>query len=324
MSYNWGIIGTGMIAHKMADALAKVKGANLVSICSRSEKKAKHFAKEYNIEFPEYDIDKFLKNKKLDIVYIATPHPNHHNETIKSLEAGKHVLCEKPMGMNCKEVSGMIEVAKSKKLLLMEAMWTHFFPAVIKAKKLIKNGKLGEIRMLDARFSFLGSQDPMDRKLNKELGGGALLDVGIYPIFFSQMLFDEFPIEIKGQAFIGNTGVDEISTYLLKYANGRLAKLASGVSLHTPSTAHIFGTKASIEIPRFWQPDKLLLNKNRATKKYKFKRFGNGYTYEIMHFHELLDKGKTESDIISFSKTMDVIQIMDEIRRQIGLKYPME
>ena len=324
MSYNWGIIGTGNIAQKMADALREVKGANLISVFSRTKENAKRFAKSYKLKTYENNIDQFLANKKLDVVYIATPHPNHKSETIKSLKAGKHVLCEKPMGINQKEVADMIDLAKSKKLLLMEAMWTHFFPAIIKARKIIKDGEIGEVRMLDARFSFLGSQNPLDRKLNKELGGGALLDVGIYPIFFAQMLFDDFPVEISGQAHIGKTGVDEISTYLLKYNDGRLAKLASGVSLHTPSNAFIFGTDGYIKIPQFWQPDKIVLHKNGKEKKFKFKRLGNGYTYEVMHFHELLEKGKTESDVISFSKSSDVIQIMDEIRRQIGLKYPKE
>ena len=324
MSYNWGIIGTGMIAHKMADALMDVKGAKLISVCSRTKKNAKKFAKEYKLKSFESDIDEFLANKKLDIVYVATPHPNHCDETIKALKAQKHVLCEKPMGMNYGEVTEMIAKAQKKKLLLMEAMWTHFFPSIIKAKELIKKGKIGEVRMIDARFSFLGSQNRLDRKLNKDLGGGALLDVGIYPIFFAQMFFDDFPVGISGQAFIGETGVDEVSAYLLKYEDGRLAKLASGVSLNTPSTAYIFGTEGFIEIPQFWQPDKIILHSNQGKKKYKFKRLGNGYTYEVQHFHKLLDDNKLESNVISYSKSSDVIQIMDEIRRQIGLKYSME
>ena len=280
-TYKWGIIGTGNIAHQLADALSVINEAALVAVHSRKEETAVKFAKEYGLSEYHTNIDSFCSSNTFDIVYIATPHPNHYFETICCLNAGKHVLCEKPMALNYAQVSHMIDTSIANNCFLMEAMWTQFFPAILKINELIREEAIGEIKQIEASFCFCGDWNPQGRHLNRELAGGALLDVGIYPIYFAQMIMNEMPFGISSQAHIGETGVDEQSMYLLQYSNGALASLASAVRAQRPQFAYIYGTKGTITIPKFWQPDNFILQNEVGEKKFNFERFGNGYTRGI-------------------------------------------
>lgn len=320
----WGIIGTGNIAHQLADAIKMLDDAKVVAVLSRSMGTAKTFADEYQIEKCFDSIDEFLSFSEIEIVYIATPHPKHYHETIACLKAGKHVLCEKPMALNSQQVNEMIKVARDNKRFLMEAMWTQFFPAMIKARELVQNGAIGEIRHIDASFCFRIDFNPQARHFNPELGGGALLDVGIYPIYFAQMFMEQLPVKIGSMAGLGATGVDEQSMYIFQYKNGAMASLKSALRTYVPQLGAVYGTTGYIEIPKFWQPDELTLHANNEIEHFHYERLGNGYTYEVQEVHRCIDAAKLQSDIISHRRSIEVADIMDEIRKQWGLVYPGE
>ncbi len=320
----WGIVATGRIAHLLADALSVIPEAELYAVCSRSNKSAKQFAKSYSIPHFTNDIDKFLALPELDVVYIATPHNFHVEPTLKALNAGKHVLCEKPMGINQVESQKMIDLAQNNKVFLMEAVWMCFFPAIQKALELVASGEIGTIKQIKSDFSFKAEFNPEHRLFNPNLAGGALLDLGVYNIYFSQLICPSMPIEIAGLAHIGSTQVDETSAFVLKYADDIIAQGNCSVVTESTKDAYILGSDGYLHIPQFWNPDKVHVVKGDKTETFAFDRFGNGYTYEILEVHECIRKGKTQSDIVSHQHSLRVIQIMDKLREKWKLRYPAE
>jgi len=322
--HRWGIIGTGMIAHKMADAINMLDNAEVTAVLSRTMESAKIFSKEYDIPNQFIDLTEFAESNLYDIAYVATPHNNHKRETIACLKSGKAVLCEKPMGVNVFEVEEMIQVAKEENQLLVEAFWTYYFPAVQKAFELIKEGVIGKPLMVDARFCFYIDVDPLDRKFNPNLAGGALLDIGLYCISFAQKVFNEEPEQIMGMPVIGETGIDESSSYILEYSGNRLATLTSSFRTATHNDAWIFGEKGSIRIPMFWQPDDMILMIDGKEKKFNFERLGNGYTYEAIKTMKYLEEKQKESKEFSLKDSQRLIKIMDKLRNDWGLIYPFE
>ncbi len=323
-NYKWGIIGTGMIARKMAEAISLIDNAEVSAVLSRTNENAEKFAQQYTIQHTYTNLEEFASSPEFDIAYVATPHNKHKNETIACINAGKAVLCEKPMGVNLSEVEEMIKLAREKDVFLMEAFWTYYFPAMQKAKELVESGEIGKPIMIDAKFCFAGEYDPVDRKFNPELAGGALLDIGLYCITVPQMFFNDNPVEITGMAAKCETGVDESSSYILKYTGNRLATLTSSFKTACHNDAWIFGEKGMIRIPMFWQPDDVYLIKDGKEKKFTFERFGNGYTYEAIELMKYLDANKKESDIFNFQNSIDLIKIMDKLRTDWDMKYPFE
>jgi dihydrodiol dehydrogenase / D-xylose 1-dehydrogenase (NADP) len=322
--FKWGIIGTGMIAHKMADALLLLENAEISAVLSRKTETAEMFSREYNIPHIFTDLEGFASSNVVDIAYVATPHNKHRNEARACLANGKPVLCEKPMGVNHAEVEELTAMARGSGLLLAEAFWTFYYPAMQNALALVEEGAIGQPKMIDARFCFLREVDPANRKFNPDLAGGALLDIGLYCLAFAQKVFNAQPVSVKGSAIIGPTGVDESSAYILTYEGGRMATLSSSFRAVTHNDAWIFGEKGSIKIPMFWQPDEFTLIKNGKEKRYTFDRLGNGYTYEAMAFMNLLVENQKESHVFSLQDSLDLIKIMDMLRKQWGLQYPFE
>lgn len=319
----WGVIGTGNISHQFANALSVIDDAEIVSVLSRTPENAAKFATEYNIPYSEHDINTFL-SLEIDIVYVGIPHNYHKEAVLECIKAGKNVLCEKPMGLNASEVKQMVDAAKAQNVFLMEAMWSHFFPAMEKLRELLLENTIGEVRLIKSDFCFRGDWNPTGRHLNKDLAGGALLDLGVYNIYFSQFVMNETPVKITGDAYIGSTGVDEQCAFTLKYKEGQLAISTCSLRTETLQDAYIYGTDGYIHIPKFWQPDAIILHKNNTETKFEFTRFGNGYTYEILSAHACLNDQKKENPIITLEKSLDVIQIMDELRAQWNLSYPSE
>ncbi len=322
----WGITGTGNIAHKMADTLKLFKKeGEITAVLSRSLEKGEKFAKEYKIKNVFTSLEEFAACKELDIVYVATPHNLHKRDVLASLINRKHVLCEKSMGLNEYEVKEMNNLAKEKNLFLMEAMWTAFFPATQKMLELIKDGKIGKVRLIDIQFCFLSQTTDNERWFNRELAGGALLDLGIYCIYLSQLIMNQYPKSIAGEAYFGKTGVDEQNAIILKYSEGQLAVLTSSLKTQAKQHATIYGTEGYIEIPLFYQPDYFVLRTHSGKKKkYSFKRKGTGYHYEIGQVIADLKNKTTENSIITHQLSLDVVRIMDTIRKQWNLVYPSE
>jgi len=321
-TFNWGILGLGKIAHKFAHDVLLVEGANLYGVASRSLDKAKGFAEAYQADKFYGSYEELLDDAAIDVVYIATPHVYHCELTLQALEAGKAVLCEKPFGMNSKEVKRMIAKAKEKNLFLMEALWTRFIPATEKVLTLVENGLIGELKSVRADFGFKADFDPKKRLFNKELGGGSLLDVGIYPIFLSLLALG-LPKEIVASATLSTTGVDSSCMILFNYDNSQTAILDSSIQIDTPVEGWLHGTEGSLKIHNpFHHAEKIsFFKKNEAIESFDLKYVGNGYYYEIEEVVDCLRNGKTESEKMPLSFSLQLIQVLDAVRDKIGLVY---
>lgn len=319
----WGILGTGMIAHKFATGLSVLPDAELLAVGSRSQESADKFADQYNAPHRHSSYEALATDPDVDAIYVATPHPMHVSNTKLCLENGKAVLCEKPFALNAGEAESMVSLAREKKIFLMEAMWTRYLPVMVKLRELVAAGTIGEVRMLNADFGFRTGFDPSGRLFDPELGGGAMLDVGIYPISLSYMLFGA-PSEIRSLANLGATGVDEQSAYLLGYTGGQLALLSSATRTNTPHEAVIIGTEGRIHIPDWWHGEKLTIIKNNQQETLELPLTGNGYNYEAAEVARCLRAGLLESDTMPLDETLSIMKTMDTIRAQWGLVYPQE
>ena len=313
MKLKWGIIGPGIIAEKFAKAL-KINGSDLVAVASRSYDRSKSFAEKYNIPKIYEGYQTLLTDEDVDIVYIATPHAFHKEWIVKSLRAGKHVLCEKPITLTAAELEECIAVAKEENKFLMEAMWTRFLPIYRDyIDKLIQTKKLGDIRIINIDYSFMGNTDPDYRILNKSLGGGAMLDVGIYALHIIEM-FLGLPTEIKAVCHIGNTDVDMQSATAMKFDNLAVATLTNGIACAGTEYAQIIGTKGRIVLHSFGRCELAEETLNcQNTQKIKMP-FENGFQYQIKECESCIANGKTQSDILPLSKSLEIMGFMDKIR----------
>jgi predicted dehydrogenase len=323
--FRWGIISTGYIADQFARGLQAVPDAELLAVGSRSQATADEFGARFNIPRRYASYEQVANDPDLDAVYIGTPHPFHKDNTLMCLRAGKAVLCEKPFAINTGEAEAMVRLAREKKLFLMEAMWTRFFPLMIKVRQMLADGVIGEVRMVQSDFGFRTDFNAEHRLFALELGGGALLDVGIYPLSFASMVLGA-PTRALGLAALGATGSDEQSAFILGYPGGQLAVLSCAVRTDTPQEATIFGTKGRIRIhSQFWRPRIMTLSLNgKADKVMEVPHEGNGYNYQAMEVANCVRAGKLESAVMPLDETLSLMRTMDEIRGQWGLKYPVE
>jgi dihydrodiol dehydrogenase / D-xylose 1-dehydrogenase (NADP) len=312
----WGILAPGKISHKFIKGLSVLKDAQVAAVGSRSMERAADFAKQYNIPKAYGSYEELVNDPDIDIVYVATPHPSHKDCTLLCLKAGKAVLCEKPFTVNTAEAEEVIKYAREKKLFLMEAMWTRYKPTTVKAREWLSQGAIGEVRMLKADFGFRGEWNPEGRLLNPELGGGALLDVGIYPVSFASMIFGT-PVKISSMAHIGETGVDEQFSVLLGYEGGKIACLNGAVRTDLVNDVWIFGTEGSIHLPNFiWAKSAILSVKGKEPVVYEPEIEGNGYNYEAEEAMRCLREGKLESEIMPLDETISIMKTMDRIREE--------
>ncbi len=323
MTTNWGILGTGHIAHQFARGLAHTPDAQLVAVGSRTQASADRFGDEFKVPNRHPTYDDLMNDPAVQVIYVSTLHPFHYENTMLSLEAGKHVLVEKPFAMNAKQARDMIRTARSKKRFLMEAMWTRFIPAMVKVRELIAAGAIGEPRMLTADFGFRTEFDPHGRMFDPELGGGALLDVGVYPISLASMLFGT-PQSSAAKAHLGETGVDEQVALIFQYGDGQLAQVSGASRTQTPQEALIMGTDGMIHIaPEWWHPTGFTLIKpGRAPERFEIPYEGNGYQYEAMEVAWALRAGELESPVMPLDESLEIMRMMDTARAQIGLTYP--
>ena len=321
----WGILGCGRIAYKFAEGLKILPDAILEAVASRTEGKAENFGKMFGVKNIYNHYEELVKNPAVNVIYIATTHNFHYENTLLCLNHGKPVLCEKPFTLNAIQAEGLINTARNNNLFLMEAMWTRFIPCIVKLNEFLDKGILGEIQHVTADFGIKKELDPTVRSFNPDLGGGALLDLGIYPISFARMIYKQTPSKIKSSAHIGKTSVDEKSCYLFEYENGQTAMLSSSHRLIMPHDASIFGTKGYMEIPDFFHPTKMILKLEGKPKKIiriPFK--STGYNYEAMEVMQCLNTGNLESKFMPLGETLEIMKTMDILRSQWHLKYPGE
>ena len=320
----WGILAPGGIAGRLAEGLSVIPDAELIAVGSRSIERANTFADKFDIPRRYGSYADLASDPDVDAVYVATVNPFHKDCSILCLEAGKAVLCEKPFAVNAQQVREMIACARESGQFLMEAMWTRFLPVIVKVREWLAEGAIGEPRMIQADFGFRAGVNPEGRLFNPELAGGGLLDVGVYPIAMAYMVFGA-PSEVKSLANIGETNVDEQAAMLLGYDGGQMALLSCAVRTSIPHETLILGTEGSIHIPNFWHATTATLRaagKEPEPIEMPFKC--NGYENEAIEVMRCLREGKLESDIMPLDESLSIMETMDKLRAQWGLKYPME
>ena len=322
--FGWGIIGLGNIASSFATGLQSIDDAELIGVGSRSQEKADAFAERFHAQHAYSSYEELAANPDIDAIYIATPHTSHCENTIMCLNAGKAVLCEKPFAVNLRQANAMVTAAKTNNVFLLEAMWTRYLPLIVKVRELLATGAIGEPRMLQADFGFQAGFNPESRLFNPELGGGALLDVGVYTLSLASMVFGT-PTAVAGLANLGQSGVDEESAFVLKHSKGQLSILSTAIRLNTLHEAVILGTEGSIRIHSpWWVPKSLTLKCGGAEEVLEIPFVGNGYNYEALEVMDCVRAGKVESSTLPLGETLEIQSTMELLREQWGLKYPSD
>lgn len=319
----WGIISTGHISRKFATALALLPEAELVAVASRDVETAKQFAAEFNISKAYGSYEELADDPKIDVVYIGTPHTFHLENSVMCMRNGKAVLCEKAFAMNAAEAKEMVRVASEENVFLMEAMITRQVPLIHKVLAWINAGRIGEPRMVRASRCARGEFNPGARQLNPELGGGALLDVGVYVISFASMIFQKPPVETMGLGHIGSWGSDEQGVAILKYNNGEIADLSFALRTAAVNEAYIFGTEGYIKVHEvFAVPSKASLFINREeVEVIEEPIIGNALNYEAEEVMRCLKLGLKESPKMPLDESIRIMEILDQIRKPWNLVY---
>jgi predicted dehydrogenase len=321
----WGILGTGRVAGVFAEGLSLVEGAEISAVGSRAQASAEAFGERFGVPRRFASYEELARCSDVDVVYVSTPHVHHHPNALLCLQAGKPVVLEKPFTLNARQARELVACARERGLFFMEAMWTRFFPVMDRVRSILRAGTIGEVRMLMADFGFAAPFDPASRLFNRTLGGGALLDVGVYTVSLASMVLGR-PSRIAGLAHIGETGVDEQSAFVLGYPQGQLAVLSAAVRTATPRGATIIGTRGQIEIPMpFWCPSLMILRlEGGTTERIELPFAGNGYNHVATEAVRCLSAGALESDRMPLDESVEIMETLDAIRAQWGLRYPEE
>lgn len=323
----WGIVSTGGIAHTFAEAVKRVEGSVLQAVGSRSQASADRFADSHNIPLRFAAYEDLAASTEVDIYYVATPQPFHMENTLLCLQQGKPVLCEKPFALNAAQAKRMMDAAAQKDVFLMEAMWMLCFPAIRKLIELVRGGVLGELTRVQADFNFNIPFDPAHRLYNKELGGGALLDLGVYPVTLAMAMFDAAPEQVHSTAVLGRTEVDEQNAILLAFPGGGQAVLTSGFRSRTPNRAQVHGSKGWIELDdAFFCSNRMTLYLDgKEPEVFTYDHGGpEGFVYQVQHVQDCLAQGLKQSPWIPWDHTLRIMELMDGLRSSWGLKYQVE
>ncbi|NAY91133.1 Gfo/Idh/MocA family oxidoreductase [Muricauda sp. JGD-17] len=321
---NWGIVGPGNIATKFVQNLKLLDEAKIVGVASRSLEKAERFSKEHNIEEAFGSYKALFSFEAVDIVYIATPHRFHKELSIEAMNAGKHVLCEKPLGVNRGEVEELVSAARKNNVFLMEGLWSRFNPSIKAAKKMIDDGEIGDVNYLHADFSFYAlDRDEQSRLLNPNLASGSLLDVGIYPIFLAYLLLGK-PKDIHAVSIFHSNGTELQTSMIFEYSKAQ-ASLFSGFTCNSEIRAGIFGSEGELFIhPRWHQAHEFSRIKNGETEVFQYPLMGNGLFYEIEEVHRCLREKRLESSLWTHQNSLDLADLLDAVRGKSGIVFPFE
>lgn len=318
----WGVAGPGNIANKFARAVKNVQGAELVAVASRSAERGRAFAEKYDIPnvFESYEE---MAASDVDAVYVATPHPFHKPCAEIFINAGKHVLCEKPVCVNAEEAKKLKALAEKNSVFLMEAMWTRFLPAIVEAKKIAESGEIGEIRGVRADFCGACTINEDSKLFRNDMAGGSLLDIGIYSITFASVMLGDKPKTVSTVANVKN-GIDLSTSIVLQYENGEIAELSSAIDTDKPADGFVFGTKGYMRIPQFYGGNEIFVSARSGDRHVSKPSIGDGFEEEIIEACSCIRQGKQQSDVMPMSKSIEILELIDLIRKQIGLRYPMD
>lgn len=321
----FGIVGTGNIAHRFAQAIANVPQAELAAVASRTQESAHVFAEEFRIPARFGSYEAMAASDCMDAAYIAVPHALHKSCSMLMMEHGKHVLCEKPMAVNAREAEEMFACSQKNQVFLMEAMWARLVPGTVYLLQQIADGLLGEIRAVEGKFCYTLDADEMEHHVLKaENGGGSLLDVGIYGLSFASWYLGKSVRSIQSAAELYR-GVDSHTCMLLQFENGAIADLSSAVLLRKSNEGYIYGTKGYVRLERFYAPQNIEvhpLSGEPYTISVPYR--GNGFEEQIAHVCDCIAQGMKQSPVITPEQTLYIAKQMDTIRRQIGVVYPQD
>ena len=323
-NFSWGILGPGGIAQAFAKDLTFIEGHTIGAVGSRSIANAEKFANTFGgTAYGSYE--ELVADSSIDAIYVATPHPAHHDNVILALNAGKPVLCEKPFSVNAKQAQAMVDAAAKNKVALMEAMWARFLPHYAKVREIVASGVLGPILSIHADHGQRLADQGIARLVDPQLAGGALLDLGIYPISFAHMILGN-PTSITSKAVMTDRGVDAQTSMIFSYHNGAQAVLTTTMIEQTPCRAVVAGLHGWLEIDRtFYNPAsmRVILNDGSVTE-YPSAYTGHGLREQAESFKQIVQSGAVESKVLTWKDTVDIMKSMDTVRSQIGLKYPFE
>jgi predicted dehydrogenase len=317
----WGILATGGIANSFTEDLALLPDAEIAAVGSRTLDAAQRFAAAHGIPRAHGSWAELAADPEVDVVYVATPHSAHHEAARLCLTAGKAVLCEKPLTLDLASAQDLATVAQERGVFLMEAMWMRTIPAIRRIAELVADGVIGDVTAVNADFGIAGPFEPSHRLRDPALGGGALLDLGVYPITFAHLFLGP-PQRTTALATLTPEGVDDNTGIVLGYDGGAIASLHCGIVGASPTTATIVGETGRIELPApFFRPDRFTIYHGQQAEVVQVPIRGNGMGYEAEEVMRCLREGLTESPLVPLSSTLDVLRCMDAIRAQIGVSY---
>jgi predicted dehydrogenase len=318
----WGIVGPGRIAEKVVGDFAVVDGARPVAVASRSLDRAEAFAARHGLERAHGSYAEIVADPEVDVLYLATPHPQHHAVALAALDAGKALLVEKAFTATVAGATEVVERARATGVFTMEAMWTRFQPAIVAMRDLIADGAIGEVRTVQADHGVSREYDPTDRLFALELGGGALLDIGVYVVSFAQMLLGT-PERVTAAGSLFPSGVDAEASLLLDFGDGRSATLTTSLRNALPGQARVFGTGGWIDVlPRFHHPDTIVLHREGADPETITRPpLGAGYSHELIEVTEGVRAGRGESAVMSLADTLAVQTVLEEAAAQLGVRF---
>ncbi len=324
-SFRWGILGAGYISKKLVISSWSVGNCTVVAAASNTPERVESFIKEWDISKAYTRYEDLINDPEIDVVYVGNIHPLHHDSVIMALEAGKPVLCEKPLAVNARQAREMVDCARRNKVFLMEAMWTRFLPAIGQVRKWLAGGEIGEIKQVHASFGV--DLQHVQRLTDPALAGGALLDLGIYPLSFASMVMGgEKPARMDSKVELLDTGVDGSSMLHFEYENGTWAELKCSCMYSLPNDAWIIGTKGRIRIPAdFYATQKVFLINDKGEHPETFpSERQQSFKYQIKEVQDCLESGKLESPIMPLDETIALAETMDQLRENWGVKYPGE
>ena len=335
---NWAILAPGRIANSMATAMNGIKGdgkIHLYAVASRNLERAQAFAEKWNFEKAYGTYEELFSDPEVDAIYIANPHSFHLESVLSALNAGKHVLCEKPAGCSRAQLDQMLSLAQKKNLFFMEAMWTAFNPCIAEIRKEIAAGTIGEVKNIDSRFCNRNPYDPNDRNYSPALAGGALLDLGIYNIYFAMMISDFSQVKDRSSQVRMLNGIDAWNSVNLTFQNEIVTSFQSAMDVPSTGPTHdavIYGTKGFITVENFFMTQKADVHvykniwgsESEIVREIRCPFSVNGYEYELAHATNCILTGKTETDVHTFEKSKTLCKIMDDLRADWQMKYPWE
>lgn len=321
----WGIIGPGKIARKFAQAMTAVEDGVLYAVASRDPERAQAFSKEFGAKVAYGAYEQIVDDPEVDVIYVSTPHRFHFENAMLCLQAGKPVLCEKPLTVTSREAEVLFQTAQAKAIFFMEALWSRYLPIYQVIREWLDKDLIGEPRLVSSTFGIIGNPDPEWRMFNANLAGGALLDLGVYNISLSQWVLRKNPVSFLAQGIIGATNVDELTSAHLFYEGGVVSQFTCNLISRNSNDMFVYGTDGHIHIhTSFWTPESasLWIGGRESIERRPFRK--NGFEYQIEEATTCIRDGKLESPRMTHADTLANMQLMDAIREEIGLKYPFE